>query len=100
MKKNNYKTYVILPDLHVEVDPPHKVCVRDIVSHNPYREKVRYFKTAQNAARKLREELAEEISSQSEWKYLNEADLGYEVDEDYIAYDIAEELSELEEGAS
>ena len=85
------KTYVIVPDLHVEVDPPHKVCVRDIVSHNPYREKVRYFKTAQNAARKLREELAEEINIQSECKYDEEY---------YIAYDIAEELSELEEGAS
>ena len=45
-RRNAMKTYVILPDLHVEVDPPHKVCVRYIFSHNPYKEKVRYFKTA------------------------------------------------------
>lgn len=82
------KTYVILPDLHVEVDPPHKVCVRDIFSHNPYKEKVRYFKTVQNAAKKLRKELAEQIEEQ------NEVDL----DEHIITHDIAEALSELETG--
>ena len=82
------KTYVILPDLHVEVDPPHKVCVRYIFSHNPYKEKVRYFKTAQNAAKKLRKELAEQIEEQ------NEVDL----DEHIITHNIAEALSELETG--
>tara|TARA_Y100001973_G_C5170162_1_gene318558 strand:- start:634 stop:885 length:252 start_codon:yes stop_codon:yes gene_type:complete len=80
------KTYVIVPDLHVEVDLPHKVCVRDI-THNPYREKVRYFKTAQNAARKLRKELEELINIQGEFE-----SEGY-----YIPYTIAEKLSELEE---
>ena len=80
------KTYVILPDLHVEVDPPHKVCVRDIFSHNPYKEKVRYFKTVQNAAKKLRKELAEQIQEQNE----------VDPDEHIITHDIAEALSELE----
>jgi len=82
------KTYVILPDLHVEVDPPHKVCVRDIFSHNPYKEKVRYFKTVQNAAKKLRKELAEQIEEQNE----------VDPDEHIITHDIAEALSELETG--
>ncbi len=80
------KNFVILPDLHVEVDPPHKVCVRDIFSNNPYKEKVRYFKTAQNAARKLRKELAEQIEEQSE----------IDPEEHIITHDIAEALSELE----
>ena len=82
------KTYVILPDLHVEVDPPHKICVRDIFSHNPYKEKVRYFKTVQNAAKKLRKELAEQIEEQNE----------VDPDEHIITHDIAEALSELETG--
>ena len=82
------KTYVILPDLHVEIDPPHKVCVRDIFSHNPYKEKVRYFKTVQSAAKKLRKELAEQIEEQNE----------VDPDEHIITHDIAEALSELETG--
>ena len=82
------KTYVILPDLHVEVDPPHKICVRDIFSHNPYKEKVRYFKTVHNAAKKLRKELAEQIEEQNE----------VDPDEHIITHDIAEALSELETG--
>lgn len=57
------KTYVILPDLHVEVDPPHKVCVRDIFSHNPYKEKVRYFKTVQNAAKNSGKNLLNKLTS-------------------------------------
>ena len=80
------KTYVILPDLHVEIDPPYKVCVRDIFSHNPYKEKVRYFKTVQSAAKKLRKELAEQIEEQNE----------VDSDENIITHDIAEALSELE----
>ena len=87
------KTYVIVPDLHVEVDPPHKVCVRDIVSHNPYREKLRYFKTAQNAARKLRKQLEELIHIQGEFESEGH-------DMSYNPYPIAETLSELEEGAA
>lgn len=87
------KTYVIVPDLHVEVDPPHKVCVRDI-THNPYREKVRYFKTAQNAARKLRKELAEEIDIQSE---VDPEECCSFRGSSYVTHDIAEALSELEE---
>ena len=77
-------SYVILPNLHVEVDSPHKVCVRDILSNNPYKERVRYFKTVNNATRKLRQELAELIDEQSN-------------SEDYIIqHDIDKVLSELE----
>lgn len=76
--------FVILPNLHVEVDSPHRVCVREILSHNPYKERVRYFKTVNNATRKLRQELAELIDEQSN-------------SEDYIIqHDIDEVLSELE----
>ena len=80
------KNFVILPNLHVEVDSPDKVCVREILSHNPYKERVRYFKTVQNATRKLRKDLAEQIDEQSE---ANSADY-------IIQHDIDEALSELE----
>lgn len=79
-------TFVILPNLHVEIDSPHKVCVREILSHNPHKERVRYFKTVQNATRKLRKDLAEQIAEQSE---ANSADY-------IIQHDIDEALSELE----
>ena len=83
--ENDMSTFVILPNLHVEVDSPHKVCVREILSHNPHKERVRYFKTVKNATRKLRQELAELIDEQSN-------------SEDYIIqHDIDEVLSELEE---
>jgi hypothetical protein len=85
-RRNEMKNFVILPNLHIEVDPPHKICVRDILSHNPYKERVRYFKTVQNATRKLRKDLAEQIDEQSE---ANSADY-------IIQHDIDEALSELE----
>jgi len=86
------KTIVFGPDLHVEVDPPHKVCVRNF-THNPYREKVRYFKTTQNAAKKLREELSEEIGMQSE---VDPEEYCSFRGGSYITHNIEEALVELE----